>query len=142
VGRGREELYADQLPELLRSLAERTRVDSIRASTALEGVDVEEGRARRLAADPDARIRNRNEHGRRVVIFEPPPWRDTEFLLRELVDRYNEACDQSAAHPLVLLGAFIVDFLAIHPVADGNGRLARLSRRTSSCGTAMASHGT
>jgi Fic family protein len=29
-------------------------------------------------------------------------------------------------HPLVLIGALILDILAIHPVADGNGRLARL----------------
>jgi Fic family protein len=183
VGKGREELYADQLPELLRSLAQRTRVESIRASTALEGVDVDEDRARRLANEPGARVRNRNEQefagyrdaidelmraakpervsvpfilhvhrrlyehsggrggylktddnlittrdddGRRVVIFEPPPWRETEFLIQELVARYNEACDQGRAHPLVLLGGFILDFLAIHPVADGNGRLARL----------------
>jgi Fic family protein len=33
---------------------------------------------------------------------------------------------EGQTHPLVLIGALIVDFLAIHPVADGNGRLARL----------------
>lgn len=48
------------------------------------------------------------------------------WMTVELVDRYNEACDQEKAHPLVLLGAFVLDFLAVHPVADGNGRLARL----------------
>ena len=41
VGRGREELYRDQLPELLRSLASQTRVDSISASSAIEGVVVD-----------------------------------------------------------------------------------------------------
>lgn len=27
---------------------------------------------------------------------------------------------------MLLVGAFVLDFLAIHPVADRNGRLARL----------------
>jgi Fic family protein len=182
IGKGREGLYRDQLPELLRALADQARFESIRASTALEGIDVEEQRARRIA-QPDARVRNRNERefagyrdaideltraaeperlsvpfilhlhrrlyehsggrggylktddnliarrdeqGRRTIVFEPPSWRETEFLLRELVDRYNDAWDNDAGHPLVLLGAFVLDFLAIHPVADGNGRLARL----------------
>lgn len=182
VGKGREGLYLDQLPELLSSLAHQTRVESIRASTAIEGYEVEATRADKLVSQPDARVRNRNEQefagyrdaidsligerperlsvpfilrlhrslyhhsggsggqlkrddnaivvygddGRREVVFAPPPAEQTEFLLGELVARYNAACDQQAAHPIVLLGAFVLDFLAIHPVADGNGRLARL----------------
>jgi len=52
--------------------------------------------------------------------------RQTEFLLRETIDRYDAAKRDQLAHPLVLIGALILDVLAIHPVADGNGRLARL----------------
>lgn len=182
VGRGREDLYRDQLPELLKALAEQTRVESVQASTAIEGYVVPPERAARLIS-PDARIRNRNERefagyrdaidelmkaeapermsvplllhvhrelytytgggggqfklddnviasrderGRRVVIFTPPGHTETEWLTTELIARYNDACDGQRAHPLILLGAFILDLLAIHPVADGNGRLARL----------------
>lgn len=64
--------------------------------------------------------------GRREVLFAPPDEKQTKALLPELLDRYNEAKAGASAHPLVLLGALIVDLLAIHPVADGNGRLARL----------------
>jgi Fic family protein len=66
------------------------------------------------------------ERGRRQVVFTPPPWRRTEFFLTELLERYNDAQHEARAHPLILLSALIFDFLAIHPVADGNGRLARL----------------
>lgn len=183
VGKGREGLYLDQMPELLSSLAQQTRVESIRASTAIEGYEVDPDRADRLAREPGARVRNRNERefagyrdaidelmragtpeplsipltlhlhrclyghtggpgghfkrednqiveydeaGRRHLIFRPPPWQETEFLVGELFDRYDAAVAEERAHPLVLLAAFVVDFLAIHPVADGNGRLARL----------------
>ena len=34
--------------------------------------------------------------------------------------------EDRAAHPILLIGALVLDLLAIHPVADGNGRLARL----------------
>jgi Fic family protein len=182
IGQGREALYRDQLPELLRSLAEQTRVESIRASTAIEGYEVAPERAVKLV-NADTRIRNRNErefagyrdavdelmradpperltvpfllhvhrtlyrhtgggggrfksddnvisvndeHGRRHIIFTPPPYEEAEWLTTELAARYNDACDREGAHPLVLLGAFILDLLAIHPAADGNGRLARL----------------
>lgn len=66
------------------------------------------------------------ESGRREVVFEPPPWQETQFLLAELLDRYGQAKRDKRAHPLLLIGALVLDFLAIHPVADGNGRLARL----------------
>lgn len=66
------------------------------------------------------------ESGSREVVFEPTPPGETEFQLTELLARYEAAKREGIAHPLVLTGAFLVDFLAIHPVADGNGRLARL----------------
>jgi Fic family protein len=66
------------------------------------------------------------ESGNRKIIFEPTPPEETEFQLTELLVRYEAAKRAQVAHPLVLIGALIVDFLAIHPVADGNGRLARL----------------
>jgi len=66
------------------------------------------------------------ERGARNVIFTPPEPRETEFLLDELLVRYENAVREESAHPLLLVGALVLDFLAIHPVADGNGRLARL----------------
>lgn len=66
------------------------------------------------------------ERGHREVIFTPPSPKETEFLLPELVERYGAAAEDQVAHPILLIAAFILDFLAIHPVADGNGRLARL----------------
>ncbi len=66
------------------------------------------------------------ESGSREIVFEPTPPGETEFQLTELLARYEAAKRDQIAHPLILIGAFLVDFLAIHPVADGNGRLARL----------------
>lgn len=64
--------------------------------------------------------------GQRHVIFTPPSPLETQSMLPELVDRFNEAVETQRAHPLILIATFILDLLAIHPVADGNGRLARL----------------
>ena len=47
-------------------------------------------------------------------------------MTADLVERYLAAQAGGLAHPLVVLAAFVLDLLAIHPVADGNGRLARL----------------
>jgi Fic family protein len=66
------------------------------------------------------------ESGSKEIVFTPPPPEQTEFLLTELLLRYGEAKREARTHPLVLIGALVLDFLAIHPVADGNGRLARL----------------
>jgi Fic family protein len=66
------------------------------------------------------------ESGHREIVFTPAAPEETEFLLGELLVRYGNAKREGDTHPLILIGALIVDFLAIHPVADGNGRLARL----------------
>ncbi len=78
----------------------------------------------RLKCDPNLIVSY--EDGRREVVFKPPAPEETPFLLGELLLRYEAAQRDAAAHPLVLVGALVLDFLAIHPVADGNGRLARL----------------
>ena len=181
TGRGREQLFEDQMPEVLQRLSENARIASITASNAIEGVVVDRDRAERIA-EGAPRFRNRNEKefagyrdaidalmgadtpepltvafalylhrtvfhhagglggylksednqivsyesGRREVVFTPPPHTETEFLLTELFERYRLAKAERSAHPLVLIAALIVDLLAIHPVADGNGRLVRL----------------
>ena len=66
------------------------------------------------------------ESGRREIVFKPPAPEETEFLMTELLVRYEEAKREARTHPLVLIGAMVLDLLAIHPVSDGNGRLARL----------------
>ena len=178
TGKGREELYRDQLPEVLRALSAQTRIESIRASNAIEGIDVSEDRAERLAATSPPRVRDRSEQefagyrdaidelmreerlepptptlmlrmhrqlyahtlvegeleaednligergpdsAVRKVIFRPPPWQQTEGLVLGLFEGYNEAVEAEEAHPLVLLAAFVVDLLAIHPVETATG---------------------
>lgn len=76
--------------------------------------------------EEDNEISDRDEHGRRFTVFHPVDHRQTPFFIEELMVRYKEAQENHVAHPLVLLAAFVVDFLAIHPVVDGNGRVARL----------------
>ena len=74
----------------------------------------------------DNRIVQFDKTGNRDVIFEPVPAGRAEFALDELFERYRQARDDQLAHPLLLMGLMVLDFLAIHPVPDGNGRLARL----------------
>lgn len=82
------------------------------------------GRGGYLKTDPNFIVSY--ESGEREIVFTPPPPEETEFLLSELLARYNDRKLEDRTHPLVLIGALVVDLLAIHPVADGNGRLARL----------------
>jgi len=61
-GRGSEALYRDQMPGLLTELADRTRVQSITASSAIEGVVVADvGRAERIINRRTTTLRNRSE---------------------------------------------------------------------------------
>ena len=62
IGRGSEALYRDQLPGLLGRLADRARVASITASSAIEGVVVQNtARADRILAGKALTLRTRSE---------------------------------------------------------------------------------
>jgi Fic family protein len=65
--------------------------------------------------------------GTRTVIFETvAAGEPTRRALTELVERYEDAVAEGRVPPLLLVSALILDFLAIHPFEDGNGRVARL----------------
>jgi hypothetical protein len=60
TGKGQERLFADQMPQMLRTLYENARIASITASNAIENVTVPKDRAERIA-EGSPRFRNRNE---------------------------------------------------------------------------------
>ena len=67
-----------------------------------------------------------DETGKSVgVIFETASAFDTPGLMTELVAETQLALDKDEHHPLLVVGVFVVRFLAIHPFQDGNGRLSR-----------------
>ena len=59
------------------------------------------------------------------VVFETATPFETPFKIAELVEWTNQEFDKKEIHPLIIIAIFIVDFLAIHPFQDGNGRLFR-----------------
>ncbi len=46
--------------------------------------------------------------------------------MKDLVELYDDSVKDRKVPPLVLLAAFNLDFLCIHPFRDGNGRVSRL----------------
>jgi Fic family protein len=59
------------------------------------------------------------------IVFETASPFDTPFQMSALVLETQEALVAELTHPLLVIGAFVVRFLAIHPFQDGNGRLSR-----------------
>lgn len=65
-------------------------------------------------------------NGREIgSIFETATPFDTPLLMRELVEWANDNFKDGYLHPIIVIGIFIVHFLAIHPFTDGNGRMSR-----------------
>ncbi len=60
------------------------------------------------------------------MVFETATPFETAGWMRELVSWFNRSIEEETQHPLILIGVFIVVFLAIHPFKDGNGRLSRV----------------
>lgn len=73
------------------------------------------------------RVEMYDETGKSIgVIFETVPAYLTPKRMQELVDETNIALISKEYHPLIIIGNFVVEFLAIHPFSDGNGRLSRI----------------
>jgi len=68
-----------------------------------------------------------DESGKSVgVVFKTTPAYLTPKQMQELVEWTAWALDESEYHPLLIIGNFLLTFLAIHPFQDGNGRLSRV----------------
>lgn len=59
------------------------------------------------------------------VVFETATPFETPLKMQELIDWVNKNLSDKFYHPLIVIGIFVVEFLAIHPFQDGNGRLSR-----------------
>lgn len=71
-------------------------------------------------------ITERHANGTERIRFEPVAPHLTESAMRELHDRFAAFSNREEVDPLLLIPAYVLDFLCIHPFRDGNGRMARL----------------
>jgi Fic family protein len=60
------------------------------------------------------------------VVFETAPPFETALRMEDLISWANQSFTEKKLHPLLIIALFIVEFLAIHPFQDGNGRLSRV----------------
>ena len=82
------------------------------------------GGGRWKATDND--ITETRADGTKVVRFKPLAAHLTPDAMARLHDGYRKKLDAGTVEPLLLIPAYVLDFLCIHPFADGNGRMARL----------------
>lgn len=66
------------------------------------------------------------ESGEQIVRFMPLDPFETPTAIEKMCESFNRETDVCEVDPLILIPAFIVDFLCVHPFNDGNGRMSRL----------------
>ncbi|KRM58553.1 Fic family protein [Secundilactobacillus malefermentans] len=76
--------------------------------------------------DIDNQIITTFADGTSEVRFNPAPAFITPTLIDNLCNNYQKAVDKEEIPLLLLSGAFVFDFVSIHPFRDGNGRMSRL----------------
>ncbi len=60
------------------------------------------------------------------VVFETATPFETPREMEALVAWTKKAIEEESLHPVLIIAVFVVQFLAIHPFQDGNGRLSRV----------------
>lgn len=60
------------------------------------------------------------------VVFETASPLETAAQMEAIIAWTRDALTESELHPLIVISLFVVEFLAIHPFQDGNGRLSRI----------------
>jgi Fic family protein len=180
--KGKEELYRQQVPQVLETLRQAAIIQSTEASNRIEGVTAPLKRIQALVAEKTT-PRNRSEQeiagyrdvlntihanhadipftagmvlqfhrdlykysaaqggrwkmadneisevrpdGSKLVRFKPVAAFTTPDAMDALHKRFQEAWEADRVEKLLLIPAYVLDFLCIHPFADGNGRMARL----------------
>lgn len=76
--------------------------------------------------EKDSDIIEKHADGRSSIRFKTVSAKETAESMAELVSLWESCLQKKAAHPLILMAAFNLDFLCIHPFRDGNGRVSRL----------------
>jgi Fic family protein len=68
-----------------------------------------------------------DENGKTIgIVFETTKAYLVPKQMEDLVYWTNTTLGMKEVHPLLVIGSFIAEFLAIHPFQDGNGRLSRI----------------
>lgn len=71
-------------------------------------------------------IAKRNDVGAITRVIKTVPHDEVEDSMFQLIAAFEEARNDMSIDNILLIPCFIVDFLNIHPFADGNGRMSRL----------------
>lgn len=74
----------------------------------------------------DNEITETSADGTRRIRFRTVPAHQTPEAMETLHHRFLEHRERGDVEPLILIAAYVLDFLCIHPFLDGNGRMARL----------------
>lgn len=67
-----------------------------------------------------------DQAGGETILFNPTEPHLTSFETQELIEWTKGQLKSRESHPVLVIANFIVEFLAIHPFHDGNGRLSRI----------------
>jgi Fic family protein len=74
----------------------------------------------------DNEITETAANGSKAIRFKPLSAFETPQAMERLHERFSFFWASGGIDPLILIPAYVLDFLCVHPFLDGNGRMARL----------------